>query len=64
MVVYDDEASYPGMMCPWLGTLRLLIDLAHPDSVRHAGLGGGARRSAIKPKTCAIRTPSRRYSME
>ena len=54
-VVYGDETSYPGMIYPWLGTLRLLNGLAHPDALRHAGFGGGARRSAIKPRTCANR---------
>ncbi len=53
LAVYDDETSYPGMIYPWLGTFRLLNGLAHPDALRHAGFGGGVRRSAIKPRTCA-----------
>ncbi len=55
MAVYGDETSYPGMIYPWLDTLRLLNGLAHPDALRHAGFGGGGRRSAIKPRTCANR---------
>jgi hypothetical protein len=55
MAVYGDETSYPGMIYPWFGTLRLLNGLVHPDALRHAGFGGGARRSAIKPRTGANR---------
>ncbi len=44
MAVYGDKASYPGMIYPRLGTLRLLNGLAHPDALRHAGFGGGARK--------------------
>jgi hypothetical protein len=33
MAIYCDETGYPGMIYPWLGTLRLLNGLAHPDAL-------------------------------
>jgi hypothetical protein len=55
MAVYGDETSYPGMNYSWLDAPRLLNNLAHPDVLRHAGFGGGARRFAINPRTCVNR---------
>jgi len=55
MAVYGDETSYPVMIYPWLGALCLLNGLAHPDALRHTGFGGGTRRFAINPRTCANR---------
>ena len=55
MAVYGDETSYPGIIYPWLGTLRLLNGLANPDVLHHVGFGGGARRFSINPRTCANR---------
>ncbi len=55
MAVYDDETSYPGMIYPWLDTLRLLNGLANPDALRHAVLDSRALRFAINPRTCANR---------
>jgi hypothetical protein len=40
---YGDKTSYPGMIYPWLGILRLLSGFAYPDAHRRAGFGGGAR---------------------
>lgn len=42
MGVYGDETSYPGMIYPWLDTLRLLNGLANPDACIHERCSLGA----------------------